>query len=211
MSGRIGVIGAMEEEVSTLIPALKDHAEQKIGIVVYHVGKLDGREVVIARSGIGKVNAALTAAEMIRTFGATAIVNTGVAGALEDSLNPEDAVIATDLVQHDYDTSPLGDEPGFVSGVRTVRFPVDPVISAAAVDAARSLGMRVLTGTIATGDLFVSSSEQKERIKRLLEETDPVKIFVRDHIVLDEQCDMTRNELWTKFNIIYDKNSRKWD
>ena len=164
MSGRIGVIGAMEEEVSTLIPALKDHAEQKIGIVVYHVGKLDGREVVIARSGIGKVNAALTAAEMIRTFGATAIVNTGVAGALEDSLNPEDAVIATDLVQHDYDTTPF-DPPGFVSGVGLVRFPADPVISAAAADAARALGMRVTTGTVASGDQFISDAGKKESIK----------------------------------------------
>ena len=164
MSGRIGVIGAMEEEVSTLIPALKDHAEQKIGIVVYHVGKLDGREVVIARSGIGKVNAALTAAEMIRTFGATAIVNTGVAGALEDSLDPEDAVIATDLVQHDYDTTPF-DPPGFVSGVGRVHIPADPKISEAAADAARALGMRVLTGTVASGDQFISDAKKKETIR----------------------------------------------
>ena len=164
MSGKIGIIGAMEEEVSTLIPALKEHAEQKIGIVVYHVGKLDGREVVVARSGIGKVNAALTAAEMIRTFGATAIVNTGVAGALEDSLNPEDAVIATDLVQHDYDTTPF-DPPGLVSGVGLVHIPADPVISAAAVDAARALGMRVLTGTVASGDQFISDAGKKETIR----------------------------------------------
>ena len=79
MKERIGIIGAMESEVATLIPALTEHAEQKIGIVVYHVGKLDGRDVVVARSGVGKVNAALTAAEMIRTFGATAIINTGAA------------------------------------------------------------------------------------------------------------------------------------
>ena len=167
MTKRIGIIGAMEKEVATLIAALSEHREETIGGIVYHTGKLGEKEVVVAQSGAGKVNAALTVAEMIRTFFASAVINTGVAGALEDTLRPEDAVVASDLVQHDYDTSPLGDEPGFVSGVRTVRFPVDPVISAAAVDAARSLGMRVLTGTIATGDLFVSSSEQKERIKRL--------------------------------------------
>ena len=69
MTERIGIIGAMESEVATLIPALEDHKEQTIGIVVYHVGKLNGREVVVARSGAGKVNAAMTAAEMIRTFG----------------------------------------------------------------------------------------------------------------------------------------------
>ena len=117
MTGRIGIIGAMEEEVSTLISAMEDRAERKIGIVTYHVGKLDGKEVVVARSGVGKVNAALTAAEMIRTFGATAVVNTGVAGALDESLEPEDAVIAADLVQHDYSTAPLGDPPGRVSGI----------------------------------------------------------------------------------------------
>ncbi len=164
MTGRIGIIGAMESEVATLIPALEDHSEQTIGIVVYHTGKLDGREVVVARSGVGKVNAALTAAEMIRTFGAAAIVNTGVAGALEETLDPEDAVIATDLVQHDYDTTPF-DPPGFVSGVGRVKIPADPAISAAAADAARELGMRVLSGTVASGDQFISDGKKKAWIR----------------------------------------------
>ena len=164
MEQRIGIIGAMESEVATLIPALKDHAETKIGIVVYHTGKLDGRDVVIARSGVGKVNAALTAAEMIRTFGAKAIVNTGVAGALEETLNPEDAVIATDLVQHDYDTTPF-DPPGCVSGIGQVKIPVDPAIASAAAKAARELGMRVLEGTVASGDQFISDGKKKEWIR----------------------------------------------
>lgn len=164
MKERIGIIGAMESEVATLIPAMEDRAEQTIGIVVYHTGKLDGRDVVVARSGVGKVNAALTAAEMIRTFGATAIINTGVAGALEESLNPEDAVIATDLVQHDYDTTPF-DPPGCVSGIGQVKIPVDPAISAAAAKAARELGMRVLEGTVASGDQFISDGEKKKRIR----------------------------------------------
>ncbi|MBP5610914.1 MAG: 5'-methylthioadenosine/adenosylhomocysteine nucleosidase [Clostridia bacterium] len=167
MTERIGIIGAMEEEVTTLIAALEDRAEQTIGRVVYHTGKLGGKDVVVAKCGVGKVNAALTAAEMIRTFFATVLINTGVAGALEGSLSPEDAVIATDLVQHDYDTSPLGDEPGFVSGPETVRFPTDPAVTQAAVDAARALGMRVLQGTVASGDQFISSQAQKKRIKRL--------------------------------------------
>lgn len=165
MKGTIGIIGAMEEEVATLIPVLKDHAERKIGIVTYHTGNLDGKEVVIAQSGIGKVNAALTAAEMIRTYGAKIVINTGIAGAIDDSLEPEDAVVATDLVQHDYSTAPLGDPPGFVSGVERVRFQADPAVTAAAVAAARSLGARVLTGTIASGDRFISDAREKERIK----------------------------------------------
>lgn len=167
MAEIIGIIGAMEEEVSTLIPALEDHTERRIGIVTYHVGKLDGKEVVVARSGVGKVNAALTAAEMIRTFHATVIVNTGVAGALDESLEPEDAVIATDLVQHDYSTAPLGDPPGRVSGIDLVYIPADPAISVAAENAARELGVRrVLTGTIASGDQFISDPARKEWIRR---------------------------------------------
>lgn len=165
MIGRIGIIGAMEEEVSTLIPALEGHAEKVIGGVVYHTGTLGGKEVVVARSGIGKVNAALTAAEMIRAFSAAAVINTGVAGALDDSLCPEDAVIATDLVQHDYDTTPF-DPPGFVSGIDTVHIPVDSAISSAAFDAARALGVRVTQGTIASGDQFISDPDRKERIRR---------------------------------------------
>lgn len=166
MMKRIGIIGAMEEEVTTLIDALENRAQERIGGVVYHTGKLGGKEVVVAQSGVGKVNAAMTAAEMVRTFSATAIINTGVSGALDDTLCPEDAVVATNLVQHDYDTSPLGDEPGYVSRAETVFFPTDPAISAAAVDAARTLGMRVMQGTVASGDQFISDVGQKERIKR---------------------------------------------
>ena len=166
MTDRIGIIGAMEEEVTTLIAALEEHAEQKIGIVTYHVGKLDGKEVVIARSGVGKVNASLTAAEMIRTFGATSIINTGVAGALDESLEPEDTVIASDLVQHDYSTAPLGDPPGRVSGIDLVHIPADPDISDAAEKAARKLGVRrVLRGTVASGDQFISDPAKKEWIR----------------------------------------------
>ena len=164
MTDRIGIIGAMEDEVTTLIAAMENKTTERIGIVYYHTGTLDGQDVVIARSGIGKVNAALTAAEMIRTYGAKIIINTGIAGAIDDSLAPEDSVVATDLVQHDYDTSPLG-EPGFVSGVAMVRFPADPTVTAVAVAAARSLGVRVLTGTIASGDQFISDVREKERIK----------------------------------------------
>ena len=160
----LGVIGAMESEVTTLIAALKEHREEKIGLTTYHVGKLDGQAVVIARSGVGKVNAALTAAEMIRTFGAFAIINTGVAGALDPTLEPCDAVIAADLVQHDMDTTSLGDPPGFVSGLGVVRFQADPALSAAAVNAAKALGIRVILGTVASGDQFISDRKMKERI-----------------------------------------------
>ena len=164
MSERIGIIGAMEVEVATLIAEMEDREEKKIGGAVYHVGKLCGKDVVVARSGVGKVNAALTAAEMIRTFGARAIVNTGVAGALDGSLDPEDAVIATALVQHDYDTTPF-DPPGCVSGIGQVEIPADPALSKAAAAAARFLGMRVMTGIIASGDQFIADPEKKERIR----------------------------------------------
>ena len=167
MAERIGIIGAMEEEVTTLIPALEDRAEKRIGIVNYHTGKLDGKEVVIAKSGVGKVNAALTAAEMIRTFGAKIVINTGVAGALDPSLDPEDAVIAEDLVQHDYSTAPLGDPPGRVSGVDLVHIPADPAIADAAEKAAKELGVRrVLRGTVASGDQFISDAAKKEWIRK---------------------------------------------
>ena len=160
----LGVIGAMESEVETLIAALEEDRAEKIGLTVYHAGKLDGRAVVIARSGVGKVNAALAAAEMIRRFGVSAIVNTGVAGALDPTLEPCDAVIAVDLVQHDMDTTPLGDPPGFVSGLGIVRFQADPTLSGSAKRAADSLGIRVILGTVASGDQFIADPERKKRI-----------------------------------------------
>lgn len=161
-----GIIGAMQSEVRELLSLLPKKKEIVLSGMKFYSGKLLGKTpVVIARSGVGKVNAAVCANTMILKFKAKALINTGVAGALSTTLAVKDVAVATELVQHDMDTTPLGDPAGFVSGPDLVRFPADKKLVAAAKAAAESLGVRCEAGIIASGDQFIASAEQKERIR----------------------------------------------
>ena len=165
MNQQIGIIGAMRAEVETLIAALDGAAVCRVGSLTFHTGRLSGRPVVLAECGIGKVNAAMCAQTMILRFGVTEIWNTGVAGTLTDELSIGDFAVSSDVVQHDMDTTPLGDPPGWISGLERVHIPADAALAAAFAAAVASSGRRCRIGTIASGDVFVASSAQKTRIR----------------------------------------------
>jgi adenosylhomocysteine nucleosidase len=129
-------------------------------------GKLQGKDAVVARCGIGKVFAALCAQTMILTFGPDCIINTGVAGGLVKDLGVGDVAIATTLVQHDMDTSPLGDPVGLLSGINLVHLPADETLQAKLLAAAQGFDCKVKTGTIVSGDQFVSTPEKKEKLQK---------------------------------------------
>jgi adenosylhomocysteine nucleosidase len=160
----IGIIGAMEGEVNAIIAALEDRREEIIGGIKFHTGTMFGKNIVVSRCGIGKVFAAMCAEAMIIRYSPRLIVNTGVGGAIDRSLRPLDMVFATRLVQHDMDTSPLGDPKGLISGINRIYFDTD----ARAVDilsaSAAAIGVRYMTGVVASGDRFIALSEDKERI-----------------------------------------------
>ena len=160
----IGIIGAMDAEVNGLIRKLDEHKIDSVGGMEFHTGRLLGREVVIARCGVGKVFAAMCCEAMIIRYAPALIVNTGVAGGLDPSLKCADIVVAERLCQHDMDTSALGDEKGLISGINKVFFDSD----AAAIDAVMlsgyELGITVKKGIIATGDKFISDNADRERI-----------------------------------------------
>ena len=105
----IGIIGALAEEVEALIAKLDLHEVERLGSVEFHLGMLEGKRVAVARCGIGKVFAAICTEAMIIGYSPDLIVNTGVGGALARGLSVTDTVIADKLVQHDMDTSPIGD------------------------------------------------------------------------------------------------------
>ena len=109
MQADIGIIGALADEVAELISNLECHEIKRLGSVDFHTGKIFGKSVVIAKCGVGKVFAAICAEAMIIGFSPKLIVNTGVGGALARGLSVTDTVIADKLVQHDMDTSPIGD------------------------------------------------------------------------------------------------------
>ena len=163
----IGIIGALDIELERLIGAMQEPAHREISGVPFTCGKLLGTDVVIARAGVGKVNAAVCAQTMALIYEPELIINSGVSGALSPELRVGDVVIGTDVVQHDVDTTALGDEPGFVSTVDRLSFPLDNFASTAIAAAAEELGIRAVRGRIASGDQFVASTERKEEIVRL--------------------------------------------
>ena len=160
----IGIIGAMESEVQGLISALEDHVEESFGSVTFHIGKMYGKRVVISKCGIGKVFAAIAAEAMIVRYSPRLLVNTGVGGAIDLSLRPLDVVFADRLVQHDMDTSPLGDPKGLVSGINMIYFESDRRAVELLAKTAAENGFSYKIGTIATGDRFVSDLADKQRI-----------------------------------------------
>ena len=162
-----GVIGAMESEVARLRAALADAETQEYSGVTFHSGTLGARRVVLARCGVGKVNAARCAQIMIDRYSPDCIVNTGIAGGVGAGLAIADVVVGTELVQHDFDVTALGCARGNLCepehrDTPTV-FRSDAALAAAFRKAAEALvgAARVKTGRIATGDLFVASAEAK--------------------------------------------------
>lgn len=162
----IGIIGAMSIEVDDLRQALSDVKEETISGMTFYSGRLHERSVVLAKSGVGKVNAAMCAQTMLLTYHPAAIINTGVAGGLQKDIGIGDIVIADAVVQYDVDTSAIGDPVGFVSGVNRIDFPCGSALADALYRTAQQLSdTRVHRGIIATGDRFVNTRAEAAAIR----------------------------------------------
>ncbi|MCL2853044.1 MAG: 5'-methylthioadenosine/adenosylhomocysteine nucleosidase [Defluviitaleaceae bacterium] len=162
----IGIIGAMETEVSLLKSRLDIISAKQIAGIDFYMGKLSGKNVVVARCRVGKVNAAVCAQILIDMYGVDYVINTGVAGAIATKLNIGDVVISSELVHHDFDTTGVGDaqyvnpsidESFFKAEERLVN------VAKAACDTVLN-SSRSYVGTIATGDQFIMSDDVKTRI-----------------------------------------------
>lgn len=169
---KIGVIGAMEPEVKTIIQALKETGSVKetaAGGTVFYEGHIGNVDVVIARSGVGKVNAALCAQRMIIQFGAEAIINTGIAGAMASGLGIFDFVISSDAVYHDMDAVLFGYKICEIPQMKCSAFPGDKELIEKIQKIFPTLketeGHKLVTGRIATGDQFIAEKNLKNKIK----------------------------------------------
>lgn len=160
----IGVIGAMQIEVETLLSYMTDKETATVSGIDFVTGDMEGRRIVVAKCGIGKVFAALCAEIMILEFCPRVIVNTGVAGTLTDKLSVGQIAVADAVCQHDMDTSPIGDPYGYLSGIGQVYLPTDRQATECMVSAVSKTGVHYERGVIASGDQFIASREQKERI-----------------------------------------------
>lgn len=162
---KLGIIGAMDVEVATLKDAMENKTEKTVAGSVYCEGTLENLPVVIVQCGIGKVNAAMCAQILCDCFGVTHIVNTGIAGSLNAKLDIGDFVISNEAVYHDFDVSVLGYQIGQVPDLAVRAFPADRSLMEMAFKAADSLCPgHVQIGTVASGDQFVCSKEQKQAI-----------------------------------------------
>ncbi len=162
----IGIIGAMDEEVAALKEDMEIEEVKEKAFMSFCKGKLCGREVVVVRSGIGKVNAAVCAQLLAEEFKVDVLINTGIAGSLDAGIDIGDMVVSTDAVYHDVDASIFGYEPGQVPRMEVLSFPADTRL----VELSRisneeaNPDIHTFTGRVASGDQFISSKEVKERI-----------------------------------------------
>ena len=160
----IAILGAMREEVAPLLERIKDYKEVKHANNVFYLANFSSKELVIAYSKIGKVNAALTASAMIEKFGARKLLFTGVAGALNPNLKIGDMLYATSLVQHDVDITAFGHPHGYVPET-SVFIKSDDALNALASSVAAEKGIELKGGIIATGDQFICDNAKKEWLK----------------------------------------------
>ena len=163
---RIGIIVAMEDEVSSLKDSMSIDRKETVSGMEFCIGTLDGRDVVIAQCGMGKVNAGICASTMINEFGAYCVINTGVAGSLDNVLDIGDMVISTEAVQHDFDVSPIGFQKGEIPYTGKVAFPADAKLISAAERAISECAPEIksVKGRVCSGDQFINTNEQKDRI-----------------------------------------------
>ena len=164
MNKKIGIIGAMACEVDPLIAQMENAQALTVGSIKFTTGVLCGKDTVIAQCGIGKVFAAMCAQTMILHFGVSAIVNVGVAGSLCDQLRIGDIAVAIQTVQHDMDTSPIGDPVGLISGINLVYLPCSDRLATLLCECIDAQGVHYVRGTVASGDVFVASPAQRARI-----------------------------------------------
>ena len=162
----IGIIGAMEEEVAVLKQEMNIEETVDYSSMRFCKGTLCGKNVVIVRSGIGKVNAAICAQVLVDRFNVDILINTGIAGSLDAAIDIGDMVISTDLVEHDMDATIFGDPLGQVPRMDTFSFPAAASLIEKAVAANEEANpdIKTFTGRIVSGDQFVSAAEVKEKL-----------------------------------------------
>jgi adenosylhomocysteine nucleosidase len=162
----LGLISAMKVEMELIAAALENGKMEYIGGVEFQTGSLWGHEAVLCVCGPGKVNAAMCTQAMIQRYHPEAVLNLGVAGSLSDKVSIGDVVVGTYAVQHDMDTSPLGDPPGYISGINLIRLPLDHLLQDKLRRALSALSdIKGIFGGVATGDQFLHNAAHRVKVR----------------------------------------------
>ncbi|MBQ3546550.1 MAG: 5'-methylthioadenosine/adenosylhomocysteine nucleosidase [Lachnospiraceae bacterium] len=159
----IGIIGAMDEEVNNLKELITDVQVSTVASMDFYQGKLSGNDVVVVRSGIGKVNAAICAQILIDKFDVSVIINTGIAGSLNADINIGDIVLSKDALEHDMDATSFGYDLAVIPRMQESVFKGDEYL----IDLTKKVceenikDINVFVGRVVTGDQFISDKNKK--------------------------------------------------
>lgn len=170
---KLGIIGAMEEEVEIIRTKMEIKETRIIGALTFYDGLLYNKNIVLVMSGIGKVNAAACTQMLISEFKVDGIINTGVAGSINNELNIGDIVISKDVIQYDMDTTVFGDPLGQIPRMNKIEFEADYYMTDVfkRISESHVSNQKIRLGRILTGDAFVSNQERK--------------VFLRNHFAGD--------------------------
>lgn len=166
---KYGIICAMEEEIKSLVAQLEDKKQDTIGGIDFYSGTINGKEVVLTRSGIGKVQAGVTTGLLIANYKVDAVINSGSAGGIGEGLHVGDVVFSTGAAYHDADATAFGYKPGQLPQQPQI-YTADKDLLEAISKAAKESNLVAKEGLIVTGDQFVSSSEKITAIKEIYPE-----------------------------------------
>lgn len=163
----LGIIGAMDEEVSKLKEQMEEVTVETYAAMEFYKGRLRDKDVVVVRSGIGKVNAGICTQILADRYHIDKVINTGIAGSLQNVIDIGDIVLSTDVLHHDMDATGFGYEPGQIPRMDTLSFAADADMRKLAKDVCQSVNpdIQVHEGRIVSGDQFISDRKAKERIK----------------------------------------------
>ncbi len=166
-----GIITAMQEEMQEIENIMENIEKIEIYNLSFIKGEINNSKVVLVESGVGKVNAARTTQILIDNFNIEAVINVGSAGAANDKLNIGDIVIGKSLVQHDFDITAFGHPKGYISNAGQYFNSDNQLIEQMkkAMKKLDNIDFNILIGRIASGDIFCTDMNMKEKIRNKFE------------------------------------------
>jgi adenosylhomocysteine nucleosidase len=164
---KIGIIGAMNEEIERMKAEMNVVKTHLYATVTFYEGSMNEKEIILCKCGVGKVNAALTTQLLVDKFNISHLLFTGVAGAVDESLDVGDLVISTSAIQHDIDVTALGFKRGqipYFDGSSDFQADNDLVKMAVAA-AQESTNRHIVSGRIVSGDQFIADAQVVQSLR----------------------------------------------
>lgn len=162
----VGIIGAMDEEVSQIADVMDITETYEKASMTFKRGTINGKDVVVVRSGIGKVNAAVCTQLLVDKFNVDYVINTGIAGSLNADIDIADIVLSRDVLHHDMDATGFGYPLGQIPRMDTLSFTADEGLIEMAKEACKEAvpDVNVFVGRVVSGDQFISDRNVKEKL-----------------------------------------------